>query len=142
MDEDENENKSETKINWLHVRDDEEETMHNKQHDAQIVNASVRQQKQPGEQGSGGSELNADKTAEFFPQITFNEKPKAAEKPNNIPDQRTNEKASAEAKQKNTALVICFDDNADQEALRNPFAKKPRLRGKGSGTPGVKQSAP
>jgi hypothetical protein len=33
-----------------------------------------------------------------------------------------------EEKKQNTALVICFDEEADQDALRNPFKKKPKLR--------------
>lgn len=84
--------------------------------------------------GSGsGSILRAKQTAEFFKFNTF------AERVNN--DNTEPPGQSAEGK-KNTALVICFDDNADQEALRNPFAKKPRLRGKGSGTPVTKLTVP
>lgn len=33
----------------------------------------------------------------------------------------------ADEVKKNTALVFCFDNEADQEALRDPFKKKPRL---------------
>lgn len=48
---------------------------------------------------------------------------------------------------KNTALVICFDDEADNEALRNPFKKKPQLRSQkpqkeGKQTPAISLATP